>query len=102
MDEEGVVSVPHNVLHLLVRRDWHGILYCAELRLEVQEVCHWDECNTPGFNFFKVEEFLVLAVGVVITFIIRDVNHFSLEEKLEALNLVSHLTCSRGKRLSDQ
>ena len=80
MDEEGVVSVPHNVLHLLVRRDWHGILCCAELRFEVQEVSHWDKCNAPGFNFLGVVELPVLAVGVVVTFIVRDVNLFSPEE----------------------
>ena len=102
MDEEGVVNVPHNILHLLVRRDWHSILCCAELRLEVQEVCHWNECNTPSFNFFRVLELLVLTVGVVVTFIVRDVNLFSPEEQLQSLNLVSHLTCSRGKRLLDQ
>ena len=82
MDEEGIISVPDNVLHLLVRRDWHGILCCAEFHLKVQEVSHWDECNTPGLNFFGVLEFPVLTVGVAITFIVGDVNLLSFEKQL--------------------
>ena len=101
MDEEGVVSVPHNVLHLLVRRDWHGILCCVELRLEVQEVRHWDECNTPGLNFLGVLELPVLVVRVVITFIVGDGNLLSFEEQLQPLYLIFHFTCIRQERLSD-
>ena len=82
MDEEGIVSVPDNVLHLLIRRDWHGILCCAELCLEVQEVSYWDEYNTLGLNFLGVLELPVLAIGVVITFIVGDVNLLSFEKQL--------------------
>ena len=100
MNEEGVLCVPHNILHLLVRRDCHGIVCCAELCLEVQEIRHGDECNTPGLYFFRVEELPVLAVGVVVTFIVRNVNFSSLVEELQPLYLVSHLTCIGEERLS--
>ena len=99
-DEEGVLCVPHNILHLLVCRDCHSIVCCAKLRLEVQEFYHWDECNTPGFYFFRVEEFLVLAVRVVVTIVVRYVNLFSFKEELQPLYLVFHLTCIKEERLS--
>ena len=68
--------------------------------VEDQEIHHGDECNTPGVYFFRVEELLVLVVGVVVTFIVRNVNLSSLEEELQLLYLVFHLTCIGEKRLS--
>ena len=82
MDKENVIFVGDNILDALIRRDGRRLVGGVKLCLKVNKVYDGNQNNTPHVYLVGVYELLVLTIGVVVPFIVGDVNVFSFEEKL--------------------